>query len=448
MKISLKFEYKITLAYLLIGGLWILFSDKILHTFAKDAAYLTQLQTLKGWFYVILTGVLFYILLKRHLERLRKAEQEAKESDRLKTSFLQNISHEIRTPMNGIIGFASLLEFDDLPENQKKEYIKIITKSSKQLLSIVNDVLDISMIQSGNIKVNDEIVNINELLEDIYTVFSPRIPSKVKFILTKGLDNKSVFVLTDRSKLRQILINLVSNSIKFTEKGYIEFGYYIKNKKLKFYVEDTGIGIKSELHEKIFERFRKADNNLMRLYDGIGLGLAICKGNIDLLRGEIGLDSKEGVGSRFYFTIPYKTRNRAVELNSLESDFVANPKNESLILVVEDDKSNLRYVMEILRRAQINYAVAKNGKEAVEICKTEKNIFMVLMDLKMPVMDGYQATKKIKDIRSDLPVIAQTAFAFEEEKQKVLESGFDDYLSKPFNRKELLKIIKEYQQFN
>lgn len=447
MKRRYKFEYRITMAYLLIGGLWIIFSDKILLLLVNDSVSLTQLQTFKGWFYVVVTGVLFYLLLKRHLDRLRKAEKEAKESDRLKTSFLQNISHEIRTPMNGIIGFASLLEHEHLNEEQKKEYIKIITRSSKQLLSVVNDVLDISMIQSGNIKVSNDVTNINDLLEEIYSVFKPRIKPEIRFILTKGLDNKSVVVLTDVAKLRQILFNLLSNALKFTDQGYIEFGYYIKQNKLKFYVEDTGIGIKKELHEKIFDRFQKADNNVMKLYDGVGLGLAICKGNVDLLGGKIGVESEEGKGSRFYFTIPYiSDLKNAVQ--SPEEHITTSLKENSVILVVEDDKANINYIKEILKRAGINFAVAENGQQAVEMCRNQKNIFLVLMDLKMPVMDGYQATRQIKNFRADLPIVAQTAFAFEEEKQKVLDSGFDNYISKPFNREELLRIIKEYQRYS
>jgi len=296
-------------------------------------------------------------------------------------------------------------------------------------------------------KVSNDVTNINDLLEEIYSVFKPRIKPDINFILTKGLDNKSVVVLTDVAKLRQILFNLLSNALKFTDQGYIEFGYYIKQNKLKFYVEDTGIGIKNELHEKIFERFQKADNNVMKLYDGVGLGLAICKGNVDLLGGKIGVESEEGKGSRFYFTIPYIS-NHKNDVQLPEELITTSLKGNSVILVVEDDKANINYIKEILKRAGISFALAENGQEAVEICRNQKNIFLVLMDLKMPVMDGYQATRQIKNFRADLPIVAQTAFAFEEEKQKVLNSGFDNYISNPFNREELLRIIKEYQHYS
>ncbi len=445
---KIKFEYKITIGYLLIGGLWILFSDKILYYFIKDSNVLTHIQTYKGWFYVLLTGALFFIFLKKHLERIRKAENEAKESDRLKTSFLQNISHEIRTPMNGIIGFANLLGYESLSDDQRKEYIKVITKSSNQLLSVVNDVLDISMIQSGNIQVAHDLVDINELLEEIYSIFRSRINQNVKFILAKGLSGKSAIVTTDVAKIRQILFNLLSNAQKFTEEGYIEFGYYKQNNNLKFYVEDSGIGIKKELHGKIFDRFQKAENNVMKLYDGVGLGLAICKGNIDLLGGDIGVESDEGRGSRFYFSIPYITSSETKDIKDIGKETKPKVKNESVILIAEDDQANVNYVKEILKRAGINFVFAENGQQAVDICRRQKNIILVLMDLKMPVMDGYQATKEIKDFRSDLPIIAQTAFAFENEKLKILSSGFDSYIAKPFKKEELLRIINEYKRFN
>ncbi len=440
---KIKFEYRITLAYLLIGGIWIIFSDKILNYFIDESKLLTELQTYKGWFYVVVTGILFYLLLKKHLEKLRKAEFEAKESDRLKTAFLQNISHEIRTPMNGIIGFTNLLETEDLPENKKKEYLQVIARSSNQLLAIVNDVLDISLIETGNIKVNNDSSNINLLMDELFHSFQPIVKKDIRFFLEKELNDSSAFIFTDIVKLRQIIYNLLSNAVKFTDEGFIKFGYTLKNNKIEFFVEDSGIGITPSLQSKIFERFSKAEKQNFKLYEGVGLGLAICKGNADLLEGEISVESKENKGSKFTFTI----RHNPVVQKQLQTELSVNePISEEpgTILIVEDEESNFLFIKEIFKHAQIDYIFAENGKEAVEICKKHNNISLVLMDLKMPEMNGYEATRLIKEFKPELQIIAQTAFALEDEKIKVLQSGFDGYISKPFKKDQLLEIISEF----
>lgn len=304
---KLKFELKITVIYLIIGSLWIIFSDRFVSHLTSDIYILSELQTYKGWFYVFITSILFYLLLKSHLKKLRKAEQEAKESDRLKTAFLQNISHEIRTPMNGIIGFTELLSSDNISEEQKMEYLKIIIKSSNQLLSIVDDVLAMSLLETGNINANENQVSLNEMMDELYDLFNPQIGSNVEFELNKGLSDNLSEIVTDKIKLTQIIYNLLSNANKFTSIGHIHFGYQLKNKILEFYVEDTGIGIDNEEHNTIFQRFFKSGKNGSKLYDGVGLGLAICKGNVEILGGKIWLKSDLNSGSTFYFTIPYKT---------------------------------------------------------------------------------------------------------------------------------------------
>lgn len=304
---KLKFEIKITAIYFIIGSLWIIFSDRFVSHLTSDIYILSELQTYKGWFYVIITSVLFYLLLKSHLKKLRKAEQEAKESDRLKTAFLQNISHEIRTPMNGIIGFTELLGSDDISEEQKMEYIKIIIKSSNRLLSIVDDVLAMSLLESGSIKANENHVSLNEMMDELYHLFNQQIGSNVELKLNKGLSDNLSEIVTDKVKLTQIMYNLLNNANKFTSSGHIHFGYKLKDKILEFYVDDTGIGIDNEDHNTIFQRFFKSGKKGTRFYDGVGLGLAICKGNVEILGGEIWLKSELNSGSTFYFTIPYKT---------------------------------------------------------------------------------------------------------------------------------------------
>jgi signal transduction histidine kinase len=307
---KIKFEIKITALYALAGGMWIIFSDKLLYYFIKDTDLLTTIQTYKGWFYVIVTALLLYSLLRNHLASMRIAKQKAIENDKLKTVFLQNISHEIRTPMNGIVGFSGLLQNEDLSEEQKKQYLEIITKSSNQLLKVVNDVLDISLIETRNISSSISELHLNNFMEELYFSFEPLILKDISFSLKKGLSDVSSMVLTDAIKIRQILNNLLNNAIKFTEKGHIRFGYVLKNNELEFFIEDTGIGIASHAHDKIFEHFHKADTEISRLYEGVGLGLAICKGDLELLHGRIWVKSELNKGSTFFFTLPYNPVNQ------------------------------------------------------------------------------------------------------------------------------------------
>lgn len=307
---KIKFEYKVTFIYAIVGSLWILFSDKLLYYFIKDSDTIVELQIFKGWVYVLITAILLYFLLKRHLVKIRNAEQKAIENDRLKSAFLHNISHEIRTPMNGIIGFTGLLGNKDVTEEQKMQYLEIITKSSNQLLKIVNDILDISLIETGNVSAGESKIHLNNFMEEIYASFEPLIRKTVSFSLKKGLTDSLSIVLTDAVKIRQVINHLLDNAIKFTDKGHIKFGYILRSDELEFFIEDTGIGIAANLHNKIFENFHKAEIELSRLYEGVGLGLAICKGDIEILHGRIWVNSELNKGSTFYFTIPYKPVNQ------------------------------------------------------------------------------------------------------------------------------------------
>jgi signal transduction histidine kinase len=301
-----RFEYKFTAIYILLGGTWIIFSDELLAYFIKDPGLLTTFQTYKGWFYVLITSLLFYYILKGHIGKLRAAENKARESDLLKTAFLRNISHEIRTPMNSIIGFSTLLNENNLPDVKKTEYLQIINNSSHQLLNIVNEILDISLIETGNIYVVDRKANVNMLLDEIFDYFNPLMKKNIILKPVKGLNNERSNVITDEPKIRKILTNLIDNSLKFTEKGQISFGYVAEENELVFFVEDTGIGIPDKFKPNLFTRFQKAEYDPSRLYEGLGLGLSICKGYIDLLNGKIWMESSPGKGSKFYFTTPYK----------------------------------------------------------------------------------------------------------------------------------------------
>jgi len=441
----LKFEYQFFLAYLLIGGAWILFSDRIVKTLIHDVDHLTSIQTYKGWFYVLMTGILFFFLLKKHLLKIRNAESKAKESDRLKSAFLQNMSHEIRTPMNGIVGFAGLLKDDDLSISQKEKYLSIITQCSDQLLNVVNDVLDLSLIETGNIEAARNSVSINKILDDYYNTYSATLNEGISLKLVKGLSEEDSVIVTDEVKFRQIVNNLLSNAQKFTENGSIEFGYeYIKS-QIQFFVKDSGIGIDSKMHDGIFDRFRRAEIETTKTIGGAGLGLAICRGNTNLLGGKIWVDSTPGLGSSFYFTIPVNIQisDKNIPINIDTDEPIAN---NNCILIAEDEESNFLYISEILEESNLEIFRAINGQEAIEIYKENKKISLILMDIKMPVLDGYNATHKIREFDSDIPIIAQTAFAMSDERLKALEAGCTDYIAKPFRKNEVLSMIRKYQK--
>jgi len=436
----IKFEYKITAVYLILGGIWILFSDNLLFLLFNDGEVLTQMQTYKGWFYVAITSLLLYSLLKKHLVKIRTAEKKAIENDRLKTAFIQNISHEIRTPMNGIIGFAGLLKSEGLNEKQKSQYLDIIIKSSEQLLNIVNAVLDMSLIESGSLSTLKSKVSLNEIMDDLYQSNISLIKQDITFTIHKGLKDKESNITTDNIKLRQVLQNLVSNAIKFTEQGAIEMGYNLKGNELEFYVKDTGIGIDTEMHNNIFVHFFQTEKGIEKLYEGVGLGLAICKGNIDLLKGRIWLESEPGKGSTFFFTIPFIPESDEDENMDKQDKDYKNLK-ETSILIVEDEESNFLYIKELFEGTGVVILHAKNGKEAVDICLNHNNINLILMDLKMPVMNGFEATKLIRELYPGLPIVAQSAFALGEEREKALKAGCNEYISKPFKKEELMALL-------
>ncbi len=320
---TVKFEYKIVSLYLVIGGLWILFSDKILFNLVHDRVELSNIQTYKGWFYVFVTAILIYVLLNRHLKNLRlvKAEilhkneelertkETAEKSDQLKTIFLQNISHELRTPMNGIMGFSQILLNTGIYDEKQKKYLQIITDSSNQLLRIVDDIMEISKIETDSIQVCENSFQVDQLLRKIYSLFDLEAVRKgIRLKANHGKENEHCVIVSDEQKIRQILTNLLSNAIKYTTDGNIEFGYELEKTEIKFFVSDTGIGIEKELQMKIFERFERSPEALISTDRGTGLGLAISRGLLKNLGGNIWVDSEPGRGSTFYFTIPLTNR--------------------------------------------------------------------------------------------------------------------------------------------
>ncbi len=303
--IKLKFEYRITLAYLLLGGAWILLSDSFVNSFDMNSHLQSQIQTYKGWFYVIITAVIFFIFIKRHLKKLRKAEQDALDSDRLKSAFLANISHEIRTPMNGIIGFAEILRNSQLTGKQQREYLKVIESSSERLLSLINDLMLLSRIDAGQIGLENSDVNINWVLESVSDYSMSDAEKKgLGISVFKSLPDSDSVIDADEGKLRAVIQHLVNNAIKYSIRGTIELGYTRKEQVVEFYVKDQGIGIPTMQQKIIFDRFVQADSRLSNAYQGAGIGLSIAKSLIEMMGGKIWVESQEGAGSKFYFTIP------------------------------------------------------------------------------------------------------------------------------------------------
>lgn len=376
--------------------------------------------------------------------QLKYTIDQATESERLKTAFLQNISHEIRTPLNGILGFSNLLGNDNLTEEEKCFYIETLNESSSQLLNVVDNVLNLSRMETEKLPVYKEEVKLNNLLNELYDIYNEQIINKdISLLLNKELDNISSIIYSDTNKLTLIFENLLNNAVKFTKSGKITFGYTIKADKIEFFVEDTGIGIEKIYWIKIFERFYQIDHNLTRAFGGTGLGLTIAKGNVDLLGGKIWVNSSLGNGSSFYFSLQY---NPVIESDITYSEKEPAPLDSilPLILVAEDEEINYLFMEEALKEVKVSLLHAKNGRETVEICRERENICLVLMDIKMPLMNGFDAFSAIKKFRPNLPIVAQTAYASSSDKQKADELGFNNYLVKPIRKNLLVEMINNY----
>lgn len=388
----------------------------------------------------VATEISTIIQQKKADSDLQTALIRAQESDRLKSSFLANMSHEIRTPMNGIIGFSELFLRPNLTEKERKKYAEVIINSSKQLLSIVNDILDISKIEAGAIVLNYEKVNINDLLDDLKTFYnSTAIENNLKLKCHKSLPYMESNVEIDKTKLHQVLTNLLSNAFKFTDFGSIEFGYVLKGKYLEFFIKDSGIGIEKKWQSKIFERFTQVNHELNEKHKGTGLGLSISKRFIELFKGKIWLESDKN-GSTVYFTIPYIKTQKKKNISSQKS-LLDIKDHEITILVVEDEEYNMLYINELFSRTKFKLLEAYNGKEAVESAIKNPDIDLILMDIKMPIMNGNEAMKKIKKRNPNIPIIALSAFAIESDKGVTIDEGFDYYLTKPLDKNQLFTII-------
>ncbi len=399
---------------------------------------------------------------KEHLEdevmkrtsELYAAKEKAEESDRLKSAFLANVSHEIRTPMNGILGFAELLRAPGLTGEEQQDYLRIIEKSGDRMLSTINDIVDLSRIDACSVQLERGPADIGELLEQVHAMFVPAAAEKGLCLTVKNsLPESARVVLTDREKLSSVLSHLLKNAIKFTSRGSVEFGCCPENSAasggdgvsprstgLLFFVRDTGIGIPEGRLEAIFERFVQADIADNRAFQGAGLGLSIAKAYVEMLGGRLRVESKTGKGATFLFTLPCELVQQQPEPSG--SPMAETPVNRDLkILVAEDDDAATLFFKTALREISGTILCAPNGAAAVQMCRENPGLDLVLMDMKMPIMDGYEATRCIREFNRDIVIIAQTAFALAGDRERSLEAGCDDYLTKPLSRTDLLECI-------
>lgn len=408
---------------------------------------------------VRLIGTVQDITRQKETEKeLIRAKEKAEESERLKSAFLANMSHEIRTPMNGILGFTELLKEQNISGEKQAEYISIIRKSGNRMLNIINDIIDISRIESGLMKVSLAETNINEINEYIFNFFKHEaLGEGIQLSLKNELPNEEAIIFSDKEKITNVLTNLVKNAVKFTHKGRIEFGYRLKiindnsikpideniTEELEFYVKDTGNGIDQHQLQLIFERFRQTSESTSKNYEGAGLGLAITKSFVEMLGGKIWVKSELEVGSTFYFTLPYSRVAKKIKAKKHDTS-IENNYNHLRILISEDDEISAK-LLDLSVKSISKFVIrAKNGEEAVDLYKNNPDIDLILMDIQMPKMDGYQATAEIRKLNPDVIIIAQSAFALAEDVQKAKTVGFTDHIAKPVKKVELLKLIEKH----
>jgi PAS domain S-box-containing protein len=388
--------------------------------------------------------------IKQILEELNKANIDAEASNRLKSSFLANISHEIRTPLNSVVGFANLLLTENLTQEIKEEYIEHINYNSEKLIQIIGDIIDLSRLESSQIEITYEETSlssiVNEIIEEARQVI--RRNEKPIILSVKNLfGDNSDLIFTDRVWLKRVLNHLMDNAVKFTLDGSVEFSYLKEDDNIVFKIKDTGIGINKENLGRIFEEFRQEIDGHHRPFEGLGIGLTLAKEVIERMGGKIYVESEKGVGSEFSFSLPYRPAGSTRIKAKLDlEDQILKPVNWSSkkCLLVDDNKDVLIYLSRILVDTGMTIFTARSGSEALELIKTKPDIDVVLLDMQMPEMNGIEATKEIRKIRKNIPIIAQTAFIFEDDKDIILEAGCDACLIKPIRKDHLLTVMASF----
>lgn len=381
---------------------------------------------------------------KRMYDELLSAKIKAEESDKLKSAFLMNMSHEIRTPMNGILGFLDLLKEPDLEDESRNEYIRLVNMSGERLLNTINDIIEVSKIEAGGLEIRDSVVHLEEFNDYYLSFFTLQAVIKHnELCIGRTVTQAGIrSIITDRHKLDSIMMNLIKNAIKFTEYGSIEFGNYLEGNMIAFYVKDTGIGIPSDKVDAVFDRFVQADASHSRNHEGSGLGLSIVKGYCDALGGKIRVSSEPYKGSLFEVLIPFKEATSTPDAPVPQRTGIKRFPGKK-ILIAEDDDISFKLIESCIGDSGVQLVRARTGVEAVEMAHLE-DISMILMDIKMPEMDGYEATGRIRKFNTTIPIIAQTAFALAGDRERALHTGCNDFMSKPIEKKRLMAVMEKY----